>query len=239
MSRDSILQRMLLATFKERLFETKQPKDGRIGKGLAINFAGLHQMRLRKLQAELSQGVMQMHFNNIIPPDWETHMKEYVQAVRDYDYILRSKKSPYCPFGTDPFLLTNKTDAEASILKLELEQFSAEELDSRGENWSKRDIMRGQKGDSLTRDMAWTSQLWGFGSRLIMAGIAGGFLIGPMWLMKLDQGIITSLITTTTFTMACAVMIAALLRNESMTIVMSSTAAYAAVLVVFVGASNR
>lgn len=44
---------------------------------LAISFAGLQRMRMRKLQIELANRVMTMHFKNEEPKDWETLMKEY------------------------------------------------------------------------------------------------------------------------------------------------------------------
>lgn len=44
---------------------------------LDVSFAGLQRMRIRKLQVELVNRVMSMHFMNEEPNDWENLMKEY------------------------------------------------------------------------------------------------------------------------------------------------------------------
>ena len=72
--------------------------------------------------------------------------------------------------------------------------------------------------------------------RIAVAGIGGIYLIGPMWLMVLHNTLYTVLISTTVlvatfgFTMACYL--------DAERDVLASTAAYAAVLVVFVGTSG-
>lgn len=44
---------------------------------LVVSLAGLQRMRMRKLQIELANRVMSMHFKNEEPHDWENLMKEY------------------------------------------------------------------------------------------------------------------------------------------------------------------
>lgn len=63
--------------------------------------------------------------------------------------------------------------------------------------------------------------------------VGGIFLIAPMWLMALHNTLYTSLIATTVCVALFGLLMASVL--EKPTDVMSSTAAYAAVLVVFVG----
>jgi hypothetical protein len=73
----------------------------------------------------------------------------------------------------------------------------------------------------------------GFYQRLSVAAAAAVFLITPMWLMVLENSPYTALGSTTAFVVVFGLGSAVFL--ESLIEVMSSTAAYAAVLVVFVG----
>lgn len=79
------------------------------------------------------------------------------------------------------------------------------------------------------------AQLW---ERLWMGILGGLALIGPMLLMVLHKDLLTTLVTTSVATLLFAVALALLgtrLRGET---VLASVAAYAAVLVVFVGTSS-
>lgn len=72
--------------------------------------------------------------------------------------------------------------------------------------------------------------------RLSTAIIGGSFLIGPMWLMVLRPQVYTGLISTTAFVSVFGLLMTWLL--DSPRSVLSTTAAYAAVLVVFVGTNT-
>lgn len=69
-----------------------------------------------------------------------------------------------------------------------------------------------------------------------MAVLGGAFLIGPMLVMVLHPGLVTSLVTTSVCVFAFGLGIARFLEKPFD--VLSGTAAYAAVLVVFVGTSG-
>lgn len=69
-----------------------------------------------------------------------------------------------------------------------------------------------------------------------MAVLGGAFLIGPMLVMVLHPGLITSLVTTSVCVFAFGMVVALFLENPFD--VLSGTAAYAAVLVVFIGTSG-
>lgn len=69
-----------------------------------------------------------------------------------------------------------------------------------------------------------------------MAFVGGAFLIGPMLLMVLHQGKVTSLVNTSVCVFAFGLVMAAFLEKPFD--VLSATAAYATVLVVFVGMST-
>lgn len=73
-----------------------------------------------------------------------------------------------------------------------------------------------------------------FKDRVLLAAVGGAFLVGPMWLMVLQSGLYTTLITTTVSVAGFGVLMAYFLEEGKD--VLGSTAAYAAVLVVFVGA---
>jgi hypothetical protein len=75
-----------------------------------------------------------------------------------------------------------------------------------------------------------------FFSRLAMALFGGAALIAPMLIMTLHQSKLTSLLTTSLFVVGVAVVLAWQLKDAKKQDIVAATAAYAAVLVVFVGA---
>lgn len=72
--------------------------------------------------------------------------------------------------------------------------------------------------------------------KVAMAVLGGSFLVGPMLVMVLHPGLVTSLVTTSVCVFAFGLGIARFLEKPFD--VLSGTAAYAAVLVVFVGTSG-
>lgn len=79
----------------------------------------------------------------------------------------------------------------------------------------------------------WTE---GFLRRIVSSVIGGAFLVVPMWLMISLNSQRASLITTTVFVFMSGIVASYSLENPLA--VVSTTAAYAAVLVVFVGTSS-
>ena len=79
--REEDLSRKLLQHFDEDIFLTGGDAAGDLasppGKLLIISFAGLQRMRLRKLQSNLANRAMDMHFKTQEPQDWEALLKEY------------------------------------------------------------------------------------------------------------------------------------------------------------------
>ncbi len=76
-----------------------------------------------------------------------------------------------------------------------------------------------------------------FTQRIIMAMFGGAALIGPMLIMTLHPSKNTSLITVSVATFVFALVLAFIARDSAGKDVLGATAAYAAVLVVFVGTS--
>lgn len=81
------------------------------------------------------------------------------------------------------------------------------------------------------------SQRNAFTQRIVMAMFGGVALIGPMLVMTLHPSRNTSLITVSVATFLFALLLAFLARDSAGKDVLGATAAYAAVLVVFVGTS--
>lgn len=79
----------------------------------------------------------------------------------------------------------------------------------------------------------WTED---FLKRIVVSVIGGAFLVVPMWLMISLNSQRASLITTTVFVFVSGIVASYSLENPLA--VVSTTAAYAAVLVVFVGTSS-
>jgi hypothetical protein len=90
--------------------------------------------------------------------------------------------------------------------------------------------------DSLNaREKKWQAFL----SRLAIALFGGAALIAPMLIMTLHPSKLTSLLTTSVFVVGVAVVLAWQLEDAKNQDVMAATAAYAAVLVVFVGTGTN
>lgn len=75
-----------------------------------------------------------------------------------------------------------------------------------------------------------------FRDKVVMATVGGFFLIAPMWFMVLRNDLYTSLVSTTAFVAAFGIIMAWNLDKPKE--VIAGTAAYAAVLVVFVGTGS-
>ena len=71
-----------------------------------------------------------------------------------------------------------------------------------------------------------------------MAVFGGATLIVPMLIMVLDQRRVTTLLTTSAFTLGIGLILAFWLEDASSKDIIAATAAYAAVLVVFVGSGT-
>jgi hypothetical protein len=76
-----------------------------------------------------------------------------------------------------------------------------------------------------------------FSKRLFMAAFGGAALVGPMIIMTLHPTKATNLATTSAFVIVVAGLLAYVMNDATSKDVITATAAYAAVLVVFVGAS--
>jgi len=137
----------------------------------------------------------------------------------------------------DPFLATGEYYTDNYVLSCYLPtKLLEQELEKVGSvgDWETeegRQTICGTRGDNLSE--AWSLN---FRRRIAVAAVGGIFLVGPMWLMVLKNSLYTQLISATGFVAAFGIVMATFLEKDDA--VLASTAAYAAVLVVFVGTST-
>lgn len=145
----------------------------------------------------------------------------------------------------DPFLATGEYAVDNYILHCNIDSLLADaaedlEHDSSLGPWEYVDEQGPkQKFEPIcgTRNSNISKTWWRrFKEHVVLAAIGGAFLVGPMWLMVLKGGLYISLISTTAFVIGFGVLMAYFLEEGKD--VLASTAAYAAVLVVFVGTST-
>ncbi|KAB5528028.1 hypothetical protein GE09DRAFT_1064721 [Coniochaeta sp. 2T2.1] len=143
----------------------------------------------------------------------------------------------------DPFLATGEYALDNYVLKTFIDDNVANDQDTKMVDsllpWEDLanhgrqhfESICGPRQDNIAK--AW---LAGFKERVLFAALGAAFLIGPMWLMVLQSWLYTTLIATTAFVAAFGLIMAYYLDEGKD--VLASTAAYAAVLVVFVGTST-
>lgn len=78
-----------------------------------------------------------------------------------------------------------------------------------------------------------------FSKRLYMALFGGLILIAPMLIMRLHPDLLTVILTTSIFVVMVSIILAAVMTTAETKDILGTAAAYAAVLVVFVGQSTE
>lgn len=131
--------------------------------------------------------------------------------------------------GFDPFHITAELGLDRTILDAALGDIERRDHDSMRSTFV-RNWEHGLGTILPSRSDSRSKRLW---SRIMVSLVGAGFLIGPMWLMMLKTGTYVALLSTSAFVVVFGIMMAAVLDEHIQ--VLSSTAAYAAVLVVFVG----
>ncbi|KAI1149344.1 hypothetical protein F4825DRAFT_464212 [Nemania diffusa] len=187
-------------------------------------------MHLRKLQCKLVSHVGYMRKFNKEPENWESDLEKYIKAVQDYDYMTTC-----CNLPRDPFLVTGERQIDSFVMHSILgdvpEDKSEDILPVDGPWEDEPHPIGGTRNYSVVKGLE--AQLK---DRIVIAAIAGFFLIAPMWLMVLHNMLYTSLVPATAFVTVFGLVLAWFLDTRKE--VMSGTAAYAAVLVVFVGVGH-
>jgi hypothetical protein len=180
-------------------------------------------------------------------------MPQIAQALQDWEYIKKSALKGH----DDPFIMTSWKSHDSALLKEVVREWREKAASSRdslreddkyliskleedikrlgklSEPWDKHDwpLFGGSRFDVNEKEA--TTQ---FLKRISMAAIGGTFLIGPMLIMVLHKSLLTTLLTSSVCVILFGVILAFALDNPFN--VLSGTAAYAAVLVVFIGTSG-
>ncbi|KAI1059220.1 hypothetical protein LB507_003883 [Fusarium sp. FIESC RH6] len=193
----------------------------------------LQRIHIRQLKLKLAKHAADLRFKLTEPTDWQKTLGEYVQALQSYEYMEKRSLG-----SDDPFYLSGEKWLDRNLLKKivgnnagRLIKDKSKEFDARG-YWEKGPGDADRFSDTR-RENYRRNWFTGFYQRLGAATVAGIFLIVPMWLMVLHKTLWTALVSTTVFVVVFGVLATWFLT--SFMEVMSSTAAYAAVLVVFVG----
>lgn len=134
--------------------------------------------------------------------------------------MMKSKLEELAPIGVE----AGRTRQRIRTLEEEVEKHFRDEL-----------IKANQSGIRKREMLTAKKRLW---VRLAMALCGGLALVIPMLIMVLYPSKITSLVTTTCFVLVVAVGLAVFMRSSEPKDIVACTAAYAAVLVVFVGAGG-
>ncbi|KAK4044205.1 hypothetical protein C8A01DRAFT_43113 [Parachaetomium inaequale] len=211
------------------------PQDPRgLQKSYRISFAELQRMHLRKLQCKLVKHVVDIRFRNKEPDGWEADLQSYTKALQDYDYMFTHSqrlRDDFLVTGErfiDDYVLHTMLDAEAGK---DAKLASSPPITVAGPWEDKHFPIGGTRSENRAK-----SELAQLRDRTVMALLGGLFLVGPMWLMMLHKTLYTCLVATTVCVTIFGLVMARLLDKPME--VLSGTAAYAAVLVVFVGLNN-
>jgi hypothetical protein len=149
--------------------------------------------------------------------------------MQDYDYMMQCSQ-----LLRDPFLVTGERYIDDYVIKTTLGDTPLGDLDEIqviGPWEDDNAPIGGTRHENMTK--SWSK---GFRERIIMAAVGGIFLLGPMWLMVMHNTRYTALVSTTVLVTVFGLLMAWFLDKRMD--VLSSTAAYAAVLVVLVGLST-
>ncbi|KAH6640125.1 hypothetical protein F5144DRAFT_86480 [Chaetomium tenue] len=160
---------------------------------------------------------------------WEDDLHKYVQGLQDYDYMDKRNQQS----SSDPFRMTGEKKLDRIILEAAIGEATQRQFRGR----HARDVRKWDSHMGAIVPSRTESRYRNLLSRLVVSAIGAGFLIGPMWLMILETGLYVALISTTVFVAIFGALAACFLDEHIH--VLSSTAAYAAVLVVFVGLTSE
>ncbi|TGJ78408.1 hypothetical protein E0Z10_g10359 [Xylaria hypoxylon] len=208
---------------------------------LRVSFAELQRMRLRKLQCKLVKHVAHMKTTGEEPENWENDLETYSKypfsnhSPALYFLASRSPSNVRCKLPRDPFYVTGERNIDSYVLHSLLGNATKDiteepmPVDAPWENTT-------EPIGGTRNEMTAKSESAKLRKRIAIAAVAGFFLMGPMWLMVLHKTLYTSLVSTTVFVTVFGIILACSLDSPKE--VMSGTAAYAAVLVVFVGVAH-
>ncbi|KAF1968628.1 hypothetical protein BU23DRAFT_259844 [Bimuria novae-zelandiae CBS 107.79] len=215
-----------------------------------VNLATLQRINLEMLRHRLLDRALRVYYcppsDGSMGDDMSREVHEYVDALRNWDYTNECAK---LGSGADPFLVTTKSRLSRDAIKSQMGRLHDEAVRKNLDH-----MLLAQHIDELWRlppverdgvvDIFSTSRnaknrkdaVLSYLQRTLMAVLGGLFLIVPMLIMVLHNSKVTSLVTTSVFVFVFGLVVSFFLEKPMD--VLSVTAAYAAVLVVFVGTSG-
>jgi len=233
----------------------RKDEEDQAARTFRINIAELQRMRLVQLQCRVAKHALAMCQSEQEPENWSKDVHDYgelasqclcrskttrqdtftnlfsVEAIQEYDYMGK-----WSNLVRDPFVITGERKLDRLVirrvmLKLGGDLNNARDVEPIGP-WEEKyiPIADTRSGSFSAR---WFER---FSSRLLMGLVSGAFLLAPMWIMVLRSDTFIKLgVTTASVAAFATVMTFSLQETQD---VVSATAAYAAVLMVFVGAST-
>ncbi|KAM7210019.1 hypothetical protein V8F06_014598 [Rhypophila decipiens] len=219
----------------------------------SINLADMQRLYMRYLQAKLIDCAVANRFDDdkgfAVLGEFTTTMKDYVQAVRDHEYMKAFSQQPSDPFLVSGRHLHDRDLLDNAITPELVNGMAAAFLPKKKENDTRSDLERliaaslptgpwegtpkkgkGAQAIGSTRGDSMKRAFW---SRFAGAIIGGAFLVGPMWLLVLVRDRWVHLGVTTACVFAFGILASWFL--STLEGVFAATFAYAAVLMVFVG----
>ncbi|KAK1515759.1 uncharacterized protein CCOS01_12957 [Colletotrichum costaricense] len=219
--------------------------------GYRVNIAEMQRMHLRALQVGLVDKAVEMQVRgNAMGPEaiakdgklLASLLREYTQAVQDYEYMTKVSQQPFDFFVAsseryqdsyvlDKVMRKNRVGARdfADPPRMTYESMKLHALPTgpwgSEENPEPLGGTRNASAKAVLRRNFW----W----KIMGAVVGGAFLVGPMWLLVLQRDLYLNLGVATAFTFAFGFLIVGCV--DQLDQVFASTLAYAAVLMVFVG----
>ncbi|KAK3486792.1 uncharacterized protein B0T23DRAFT_234044 [Neurospora hispaniola] len=257
-----------------RVFASVTNKQGNLTDaadfGYRIHFADLQRIHMQYLHSKLVDLAVSVHFNG---DDWSPGgkaeeigkvLKEYIQAVRDHEYMGKYARPSNNPFIATSQRLCDKKFLEAAMNKngckmpedflpplppssqqkheQQLPQYKTptpliEHLKKHSVPtgpWERDNTDKPARTLISTRTKAWKQAYW---IRLRAALIGSAFLIAPMWIMPMLEVYEYTFLVSWGIATVCIVCFCVMVSSRLETVdgVFAATLAYAAVILVFVG----
>ncbi|KAK8029631.1 hypothetical protein PG993_010922 [Apiospora rasikravindrae] len=194
----------------------------------------MQSLRLRTLQWKLAEHAGKIQFGGEEPDGWESDVDKYVKLVQDYEYMDKWSKHPKIPF-----LITGRRLADNHVLERALGGGSVNRLDWNSiKDWDAFTVKVPGPWEQDIRPVGGSRdyknhEKWYILRRHSMALFSAIFLMILMIIMSFHNGLLVCLLTANFYVFAFGAAMAWFLSEPKE--VMTNTAAYAAVLAVFVG----